>query len=438
MNSLLRIPYAAIGFVTDALVSVTPAGSSKFLRGLSDRRGIVERYQRWGAASRDRSRPLVWIHAPSVGEGLQALPVIQLLRERRPEVQIAYTFYSPSAAQFAQTLGADFADYLPFDTYPHARSILSALEPTALVFSKLDIWPALTETAAELSVTVAVISATLPESSGRRGPFARALLGDAYRSIARVGAIDERDAQRLAEQGVRAERLTVTGDTRFDQVWQRARRAPSSLVQSLRSARPTLVAGSTWPTDEQHLLAAWARIRDKIPDARLIIAPHEITDAHLRSVEHSARGHALALSRIDAGSASGADVILVDRYGILGDLYALADVTYVGGGFHSAGIHSVLEPAAFGSPVLFGPRHERSREASKLVEAGGGAVIAGATDLSIRLGDWLGSPASREMAGAAARQMVESGLGAAERSYDLVTTLLPPPRRREGAAAAGR
>jgi len=423
VKPLLRIPYAFAGLVTDALVRVVPAGKSKFRRGVSGRRGLVDRYERWGATSRDAARPLVWFHAPSVGEGLQALPVIELVRARRPDIQIAYTFYSPSAEQFAKSVRADFADYLPFDTFDHAAAVVSALRPSALVYSKLDIWPALTERAAAARVPVGVISATLPESSGRRGFFARALLGDAYRSIDRVGAIDEADAERLREQGVRGDRVAVTGDTRFDQVWARAQRT-SPLIQRLRSSRPTLVAGSTWPSDEEHLLPVWTTIRDKIPDARLVVAPHETSDAHLRSIEGWARSRALTLARIDAPDARSADVILVDRFGMLGDLYALADVAYVGGGFHSEGLHSILEPAAFGAPVLFGPRHEKSREAAKLVQAGGGAVVTGVADLTIRLGYWLGSVPARDAAGASARAMVQTSLGAAERSYELVMALL--------------
>jgi 3-deoxy-D-manno-octulosonic-acid transferase len=424
VKPLLRIPYAIAGRLTDALVRVVPAGKSKFRRGLSRRRGLVDRYKQWGAASRDTSRPLAWFHAPSVGEGLQAQPVIDLLRTRRPDVQIAYTFYSPSAEQFAATVQADFSDYLPFDTIEHAAAILSALRPSALVFSKLDIWPALTESAVGAGVTVGVISASLPKSSRRRGVLARGFLADAYRLLDRVGAIDEGDAERLREQGVRRDRVGVTGDTRFDQVWARAQRASSPLVIRLRSSRPTLVAGSTWPSDEEHLLDAWIRIRDKIPDARLVIAPHETTDRHLRSIERWAGSHQLTLARVDASNANDADVILVDRHGILGDLYALADTAYVGGGFHSAGLHSVLEPAAFGAPVLFGPKNEKSREAAMLVEAGGGAVVTGIPDLTIRLGYWLGSVTARDAAGSAARVMVQQGLGAGERSFELITALL--------------
>ena len=424
MNSLLRVPYAFAGLVTEALVRVVPAGKSKFRRGLSSRRGLIDRYRRWAETSRDPARQLVWFHAPSVGEGLQAQPVIELVRARRPDVQIAYTFYSPSAEQFAKSLKVDFADYLPFDTVDHADAIVSALRPTALIFSKLDIWPALTERASAAGVPIGVISATLPESSRRRGAFARALLGDAYRAIDRVGAIDEEDGERLRQQGVHGDRITVTGDTRYDQVRARAKRSSPPLVEGLRSSRPTLVAGSTWPADEDYLLPVWNRLREKIPDARLIIAPHETSDMHLRSIESWAREQSIALARIDDADAHGADVILVDRYGILGDLYALADVAYVGGGFHAAGLHSVLEPAAFGAPVLFGPRNEKSREAAKLVHVGGGAVVTNDIDLSIRLGDWLGSLPARDLAGASARAMVENGVGAAERSYELVTALL--------------
>ena len=319
---------------------------------------------------------------------------------------------------------ADFADYLPFDTFADADAIIAALRPSALIFSKLDIWPALTERAEAARVPVGVISATLAESSGRRGLFARALLADAYLAIERVGAIDEDDAEHFRQMGVLAERIEVTGDTRYDQVWARADRAPSALVQSMRSSRPTLVAGSTWPADEEHLFSAWTKVRDKIPDARVVIAPHELTRPHIASVETWARRSNFRLARIDAPDASDADVVLVDRFGILGDLYALADVAYVGGGFHSAGLHSVLEPAAFGAPVLFGPRHDKSRDARKLIEAGGGAAVTGVADLSLRLSDWLGSLPARDSAGETARSMVQEGTGAAERSFALVSALL--------------
>ena len=165
-------------------------------------------------------------------------------------------------------------------------------------------------------------------------------------------------------------------------------------------------------------------MREKIPDARLIIAPHELSDAHLKSIERWALASSVVLAQVDSANAPHADVILVNRYGLLGDLYALADAAFVGGGFHSAGLHSVLEPAAFGAPVLFGPGITKSRDAQKLAAVRGGAIVKGSPDLVLRLRDWLGSSAARDAAGDKAREMVEAGVGAAERSYALVVGLL--------------
>ncbi|MEX2109688.1 MAG: glycosyltransferase N-terminal domain-containing protein [Gemmatimonadaceae bacterium] len=424
MNALLRVPYALAGAVAQGLAYMIPDGGSKLQRGLVARRGILTRYRRWASTSRDPSRPLVWFHAPSVGEGLQALPVIQLLRSRRPDVQIVYTHYSPSASDFARSTGADFSDYLPFDTFDAASAAISALRPTVLVFSKLDVWPALTETAGRRNVKIGVISATLPEASARRNVFARHVLDDAYRALDRVGAISDDDADRLRQQGVRAGRVSVTGDTRYDQVWARAHAPTPPLVQSLRSSSPTVVAGSTWPADEEELLPAWIQLKKKLPRTRLIIAPHELSDGHLRNIVSWATLNELKITRLSGSGARESDVILVDRYGVLGDIYALADIAYVGGGFHAAGLHSVLEPAAYGAPVLFGPRHAKSREASALLASGGAHAVNDREEIARRLEDLLGSTNARDAAGAAARAVVERGLGAAERSYQLVTELL--------------
>ena len=217
----------------------------------------------------------------------------------------------------------------------------------------------------------------------------------------------------------------MTGDTRYDQVWARARATDrrSALLAPFASARPTLVAGSTWPADEGPLGEAWVRVRAQVPGARLVIAPHEVSAEHLASVERWAASAGIPLARLDAAGALDADVILVDRIGVLGDLYALATAAYVGGGFHAAGLHSVLEPAAFGAPVLFGPRYAKSRDARLLLACGGGATAANVEQLEAHLVSWLSTKAA-ESAGSAARELVRSGLGASERSAEMVLGML--------------
>jgi 3-deoxy-D-manno-octulosonic-acid transferase len=369
------------------------------------------------------------MHAPSVGEGLQARPVLQLARREMPQLQLAYTFFSPSAESFARGLDVDVADYLPFDTHDDARALLAALRPTALVFSKLDVWPVLAEEASRQGVRLGLVSATLAANSSRRGGIAGALLREAYSRLDAAGAIDADDAARLVELGVPASRVVVTGDTRYDQVASRAAtvQRDGPLLGPLASTRPTLIAGSTWPADERVLLPAWKAFAQRggstLP--RLLIAPHEPTPAHLAPISRWADDAGLSLSLLsDVSRSSHADIVLVDRVGVLGELYALADAAFVGGGFHSAGLHSVLEPAAFGAPVMFGPRHHASRDAALLLRAGGGAAVTSAESLLEMLHCWLDTGDVGRTAGDAARRVVQDGVGAAERSFALVRALL--------------
>ncbi len=426
MNAAVRPVYAAAAQLARLGAALAPADGSKLMRTFAARRGIRARYAGWAAQERRADRDLVWMHAPSVGEGLQARPVLERLRARHPALQLAYTFYSPSAERFAAGLDVDFRDYLPFDTAGDARAALAALAPRALVFSKLDVWPVLAREAARRGVKLALISATLAAGSSRGRGVAALLLRDAYARLDAVGAIDDDDAARLIQLGVRESVIGVTGDTRFDQVWARAAAADrgGALLAPLASTRPTLVAGSTWPTDEAPLLAAYRECRSASNGLRLIIAPHEPTPEHLRPIERWAGAAGVALARLESAAVETADVVLVDRVGVLGDIYALADVAYVGGGFHSAGLHSVLEPAAFGVPVMFGPRHGGSRDAALLIRAGAAVSVADRATLGAALGAWVAQPGERRAAGGRGREVIKGGLGAAERSTRLVERLL--------------
>ena len=429
MNPLVRALYLAAGVAAEAAASITPAGGGKLRRSLAARRGVSRRFSSW--TGRDPRRPLLWMHAPSVGEGLQARPVLAALRAAHPELQLAYTYFSPSATELATRLDVDFRDVLPFDTPRGARAALTGLRPDALVFSKLDVWPLLASEAKSRGVGLGLISATLPAGSSRLRGLAPRLLREAYAALDAVGAISGDDAERLVLLGCRASNVTVTGDTRFDQVWSRAAAADRSspLLAPLVSARPTLVAGSTWPADERELLPAITAVRALHPELRVIVAPHEPTSDHLSPVERWASEARIRCARLDTPAAATADVVLVDRVGVLGELYALADIAFVGGAFHGAGIHSVLEPAAYGAPVLFGPRHANSREAGQLIGAGGAAAAPDREALTAILQRWLDDPEMRRAAGDAARGFVSGNLGATARSVALIESLLRGRRR---------
>ena len=175
--------------------------------------------------------------------------IVLVIRRTRLADLVARFNTVQQARFYVEHLGADFSDYLPFDTNADASAILDALQPSALVFSKLDVWPALAASAASRNVPLGMISATLAAESGRSSWLASTVLGDAYGALDAVGTIDEHDGERLMALGVRPDCITVTGDTRYDQVWARAQRADrsSGLLSPFADSRPTLVAGSTWP-----------------------------------------------------------------------------------------------------------------------------------------------------------------------------------------------
>jgi 3-deoxy-D-manno-octulosonic-acid transferase len=346
------------------------------------------------------------------------------LRERRPELRFAFTFFSPSAEHVAQKIGADVAAYLPWDTANEMGRALAILDPVALVFVRTEIWPVLVRLAVGQGRPTLLVNAVLAHGSSRLRAPARTLLRTAYNRLDMVGAVAQEDADRFPRLGVQTGRVRVTGDARFDQV--RARVAAldrnAQLLRSLRAENGfTIVAGSSWPPDEERLVAAFAKLR-AASSARLIIAPHEPTSEHLATLEKRLDGAGqehVRLSAIEAGSAS-RDVVIVDRVGILADLYAIADVAWVGGGFGRAGLHSVAEPAALGVPVLFGPRHGGAREGAELVAEGGGFLVRDVDSAVQQVTALRVDLEARASAGRAASVFVERRLGGAARNAALI------------------
>jgi 3-deoxy-D-manno-octulosonic-acid transferase len=407
------------------LVQLGAPFSQKVRSGLSGRRGARERLISWARDHRDAQRPLIWVHAPSVGESLMAQAIIAELRKSIADVQIVFTYFSPSAIRVADRVGADISDYMPWDTRADMNALLTALRPKAIGFIRTEIWPMLVRSATARDIPTALLNAVLaPRSSRLKGP-GRWLLRTAYAQLTAVGAVARDHAERFQRLGVSEHRLHVTGDARFDQVAARIEKLDPGqpLLQRLHDDRVlTVVAGSTWPTDEAEIVGPLAAARKGKP-MRIIIAPHEPDAGHLRNLEQRLTSHGLKhrrLSEVENTDDSLPEVVVVDRVGVLADLYAIAAVAYVGGGFHDAGLHSVVEPAALGVPVIFGPRHGNAREADELAGKGGGFVASDGAAVASQILDIAARAAHRQNASKAARAFVEARLGGAARNARLL------------------
>ena len=413
-------------------------GRSKLARSVRGFGAAPGRLEHWAATHREPDTPLLWVHAPSVGEGIQAREVVLALRDLRDTpVQVAYTWTSPSVESFPLAMPADVGGYLPWDSGPDMDRALKALQPSAVVFTKTEVWPTLTRLARERGVPVALIAATLPPGAGRSGPLARWLLQDAFASLAVVGAVTAEDGKRLRALGVRQDCIRVTGDPAIDAAVAavEADRDGPSWSTLLAGAGATLVAGSTWPEGESRLRQACQALWQAGHDLRVVLAPHEPTESRVRALlaEWGRPGReARTLTEVEAAQGIGETrTVLVDRVGVLARLYGAATFAYVGGGFGARGLHSVVEPAAHGVPILFGPAFRTSHAAASLLDAGGALACDGAAALEDRMRRWLTDEGARRMAGQAARHAMNHHRGAARRSATLVQGLL------EGRGVAG-
>lgn len=394
-------------------------GRPALRRAHRGRLDAVRQMEQWATAHRDPDRPLAWFHAASVGESLQARAVIAELRRIAPRFQVVATRFSASADRLADTMGADFTGYLPYDRLGDVNRALRALDPTMLVFSKLDLWPELATRAAATGARVALVAGSVDPGSARLG-WTRHFTRRGYAAVDLAAVISNADGERLTMLGTPAERIVVTGDPRVDSVLDRVEQLRSEWPESPDPA--LLVAGSTWPEDESVLLDALQSVRHSHADARILMVPHEPSPERIAHIVTLAEARGLTTARWERGLAITAAVTWVDQVGTLAALYSLGATAYVGGGFGRRGIHSVLEPAAWGVPIIIGPNDRGVRDARILADAGGLVRLGqggAATELARKWLGWL-DPEAAQTAGRAAMAALAADRGAALRTAELL------------------
>jgi 3-deoxy-D-manno-octulosonic-acid transferase len=382
--------------------------SPKVARGLAGRRRWREQI---GSTAELEGRKRLHVHAASVGEFEQAKPIIEALRESDPGLVVTASFFSPSGyEQQGGYARIDRACYLPDDRPSEIRPFLDLLDPDLILIVRYDLWPELLVEASCRGIPVMLVCCVLRAGSARFRPGARGFFRWLYSQLSLIHAVGREDADALAALGAEAP-VEVSGDTRYDRVAARAGAAAELpwLDDRLIAGRRVLVAGSTWPPDEEILSA----VADA-PGLLSIIVPHEPTPEQVAAARQRFPG-AVTLSELERGDAQGdVPAVIVDRTGILSALYRAGSIAYVGGAF-GEGVHSVLEPAAYGMPVLSGPKIERSRDAVALEREGSLIVVNSGEDLRARVVELLTDEGRRSDLASRAGRFVRDRLGATAR-----------------------
>lgn len=372
----------------------------------------------------DPNARYVWFHAASLGEFEQGRPIIERFRKERPEFKILLTFFSPSGYEVRKNYeGADIICYLPLDTPHNARRFLRTIRPEMAFFIKYQFWYNYLHILRHRNIPVYSVSSIFRPNQIFFRWYGRQY-GKVLKCFTRFFVQNERSRELLAKIGIHD--VTVSGDTRFDRVLsikEQSKELP--IVSAFLDGKNGFVAGSSWQPDEEIFIPYMLQNN---PDWKLIIAPHVISEDHLKQIEALLEGKKVihytdvrdawesaneaqrdALSKRLAE----ADAIIINCFGLLSSIYRYGKVAYVGGGF-GVGIHNVLEAAVWGMPVIFGPNHERFQEAVALIAEGGGFSISDTHDFEIFMRKFSSDPKTLAEASRKAGEYVKSQSGATD------------------------
>ncbi len=355
----------------------------------------------------DANAKYVWFHAASLGEFEQGRPLMEQLRHDHPEYKILLTFFSPSGYEVRKNYeGADIICYLPLDTITNARRFLRTIRPVMAFFIKYEFWYNYLHILRHRGIPVYSISSIFrPEQVffkwyGRQ--YAHVL-----KCFTRFYVQNEESRQLLGKIGI--QEVTVVGDTRFDRVLQikeAAKKLP--IVEAFCDKKKVFIAGSSWQPDEE-IFIPWL---NEHKDWKLVIAPHVIGEDHLQQIEKMLEGRKVVrYTEATEENVKGAEVLMINCFGLLSSIYGYADVTYVGGGF-GVGIHNTLEAAVWDVPVFFGPNNQRFQEAQGLKLCGAGLEIGNADDFRRLMQGFEDHPTLAKELGEKAGAFVESMTGA--------------------------
>ncbi len=381
--------------------------------------GVFEKLAAEIPLKRRVNQRLVWMHCASLGEFEQGRTVIEALKKQHLEVLVLLTFFSPSGYEIRKNYPfADWVFYLPADSKSNARCFLSLVKPDLVIFVKYEFWYHYLTNLKQRQIPTLLIAAIFRPSQ----PFFKWYGWLHRRMLSCFSEILVQDvgSQQLLSK-INLQNVRVAGDSRVDRVLEIAKH-PKDLpfVKEFCGNAQVLIFGSTWPADEAILNPIFTS--DKFNDWKFILAPHDVQPAHIQAIESKLKIPFCRFSQLGNADLSATRLLLVDNIGMLSALYFFGKIAYIGGGF-GQGIHNTLEPAAYGLPVIFGPRFRKFEEAVWLVEHGGGFVVRDDNELREVLAQ-LTNPEKQSMASKAAKTYLQMKSGATQTAMRSVNSLL--------------
>ncbi len=405
-----------IFFYQEAIKIAALSGNEKAKKWVQGRKSVFTDLK--NAIGKDDK--IIWMHCASLGEFEQGRPLIEAIRKRYKDYKILLTFFSPSGYEVRKNYAhADFVFYLPMDTARNARKFIKLVQPRAVFFIKYEFWFNYINELYLRKIPLFMVSSIFRPSQH----FFRFWGGWFRKQLRKVTFLFVQDDTSLELlESIKIYHAEMIGDTRFDRVIALSEEKKEfPLIKAFADDKPLLIAGSTWPADEDKLQELIVQLQI---DFKLVIAPHQVDKEHMdQLMKKFKKFNPVLYSSAADGDLKNSRVLIIDGIGYLSYLYTYADITYIGGGF-GAGIHNLLEAATYGKPVIFGPNHDKFKEAIELKSNGGGVVISGADELILTCGLLFNDQQKRTASGNAAKNYVLENAGATEKVMDKANEFL--------------
>ena len=374
---------------------------------VNGRKGIFEKLE----SHFKTTDKVIWFHCASLGEFEQGRPIIESCKSKFKDHKILVTFFSPSGYEIRKDYAdANLVTYLPLDTKYNAKKFLQVVNPRIAIFVKYEFWPNLLRALKTKKTETILISGNFRTNQAFFKWYG-SWMNKSLKSFSHFFVQNSLSQQLLNKNGFK--NVTVSGDTRFDRVNDiKEQNNILDFAAEFKDNKTTLVAGSTWAKDEEHIVNYINVFAND--EQKFIIVPHNIEVKEIEKLKERISKKAVLFSEKEAIDLSNYQVLIIDTIGLLSKVYNYADIAYVGGGF-GAGIHNILEPATFGIPIIIGPNYEKFHEAKELVELGACKVIKSREDLNLVLGNFFNDTYERKEKGKIAGKFVMVNTGATKK-----------------------
>jgi len=367
----------------------------------------------------------IWFHCASLGEFEMIRPLLDALKKEQPDTSVVISFFSPSGFEQCKNYTCDGVFYLPLDFERNAKLWYRFVQPDISVFVKYEFWLRYMQQGLKYGCKMLAVGCLFREEQFVFEPWAKQWKR-CLQDFDRVFVQNEQSTEKARAEGLR--NLCISGDTRFDRVLDVIREiSPMPEIESFKGENILCVAGSCWPPEEK-LLQQFFESNGMPVNRKFILVPHDISKKHIQEIQKrfSAYPH-LTYSQWKSGAdISKAKILIVDYIGVLNGIYAYADMVIIGGAF-GKGLHNMLEAAARGIPILFGPKHQKFPEAQESIEAGFGYECEDYNTFEKHLRSGLGNPEFREYAGKKAKQYIASKAGATGHIMEYLKYIIQKP-----------